>query len=253
MPRGALSNEHVLITGASRGIGAAIAMALHADGAKVSMAARHWGADAPVGEGLSRHVADVTSEASLVACLAAAVAAYGPVTILVNNAGGVETAPITRTDPDMLRRILALNLESVFALTRLVMPSMLERKSGRVINVASTAGLKGYPYVSAYTAAKHGVIGMTRALAQELARTGVTINAVCPGYTETELVRDAVATIMTKTGRSEAEARAELTKANPQGRMVTPEEVAAAVLYLASPLAAAVNGIALGVSGGETG
>lgn len=253
MPNKALSNEHVLITGASRGIGAAIALALHAEGAHVSMAARNWGADSPSGERMSRHVADVTSEASLAACLAAATVEFGPVTILVNNAGGVETAPITRTDAGMLRRILALNLESVFALTRLVMPSMLERKSGRVINVASTAGLKGYPYVSAYTAAKHGVIGMTRALAQELARTGVTINAVCPGYTETELVRDAVATIMTKTGRSEAEARAELTKANPQGRMVTPEEVAAAVIYLASPLAAAVNGIALGVSGGETG
>lgn len=253
MPSAALSNDHVLITGASRGIGAAIALALHAQGARVSMAARSWGPDAPSGDHMVRHVADMTSEASLEACLAAATAQFGPVTILVNNAGGVETAPITRTDAAMVRRILALNLESVFALTRLVMPSMLERKSGRVINVASTAGLKGYPYVSAYTAAKHGVIGMTRALAQELARTGVTINAVCPGYTETELVRDAVATIMAKTGRSEIEARAELTKANPQGRMVTPEEVAAAVLYLASPLAAAVNGIALGVSGGETG
>ena len=202
---------------------------------------------------MSRHVADVTSEESLAACLAAATALNGPVTILVNNAGGVETAPITRTDLAMLRRILALNLESVFALTRLVVPSMLERGSGRIINVASTAGLKGYPYVSAYTAAKHGVIGMTRALAQELARTGITINAVCPGYTETELVRDAVATIITKTGRSEAEVRAELTKANPQGRMVAPDEVAAAVVYLAGPLAGAVNGIALGVSGGETG
>lgn len=249
----ALSEEHVLITGASRGIGAAIAQALHAEGARVSMAARSWGADSPSGARISRHVADVTSEASLTACLAAAVAEFGPVTILVNNAGGVETAPITRTDAAMLRRILALNLESVFALTRLVVPSMLERRRGRIINVASTAGLKGYPYVSAYTAAKHGVIGMTRALAQELARTGITINAVCPGYTETELVRDAVATIMTKTGRSEAEARAELHKANPQGRMVTPDEVAAAVVYLASPLAGAVNGIALGVSGGETG
>lgn len=253
MPKGALSHDHVLITGASRGIGAAIALALHSEGAKVSMAARSWSAEGPSGARMSQHVADVTNEASLIGCLAAATAMNGPVTILVNNAGGVETAPITRTDAAMVRRILALNLESVFTLTRLVIPSMLERRSGRIINVASTAGLKGYPYVSAYTAAKHGVIGMTRALAQELARTGVTINSVCPGYTETELVRDAVATIMAKTGRSEAEARAELTKANPQGRMVTPEEVAAAVVYLASPLAAAVNGIALGVSGGETG
>lgn len=253
MAAGQLSKDHVLITGASRGIGAAIAVALHAEGAAVSMAARTWPTDGPSGARMSRHVADVTSEESLAAFVAAATAQKGPVTILVNNAGGVETAPITRTDPAMLRRILALNLESVFALTRLVVPSMLERKYGRIINVASTAGLKGYPYVSAYTAAKHGVIGMTRALAQELARTGITINAVCPGYTETELVRDAVATIMTKTGRSETEARAELTKANPQGRMVTPDEVAAAVVYLAGPHAGAVNGIALGVSGGETG
>jgi NAD(P)-dependent dehydrogenase (short-subunit alcohol dehydrogenase family) len=152
----------------------------------------------------------------------------------------------------MVRRMLALNLESVMTLTRLVAPGMAARGFGRVINVASTAGLKGYPYVTAYVAAKHGVIGFTRALALEMARTAVTINAVCPGYTETDLVRGAVETIMARTGRDEASARAELAKSNPQGRMVTPAEVAAAVLYLASSAAGSVTGVALSVSGGET-
>jgi NAD(P)-dependent dehydrogenase (short-subunit alcohol dehydrogenase family) len=245
---GPLAGLHALVTGASRGIGAATAQALAAAGARVSRAARGWTEPAP-----GCFSADVTDAAALSRLVAEAETFAGPIDILVNNAGGAESAPFARTDAAMLRRMLALNLESVFALTGLVFPGMAARGRGRIISIASTAGLKGYAYVTAYTAAKHGVIGFTRALALEAARTGVTVNAVCPGYTETELAADAVRTIMTKTGRGEADARAELARSNPQGRMVTPAEVAAAVVYLAGPLASAVNGAALSVSGGETG
>ncbi len=243
-----LPGQHALVTGASRGIGAAVAAALETAGVRVSRAARGW--DEP---GPGRFAADVTDERSLARLVEGATELNGPVDILVNNAGGAESAPFARTDAAMLRRMLALNLESVFALTGLVLPGMLERGQGRVVNIASTAALKGYPYVTAYVAAKHGVLGFTRALALEVAKRGVTVNAVCPGYTETELARAAVANIVSATGRSEDEARAELARSNPQGRMVTPGEVAAAVLYLAGPGAAAVNGAALSVSGGETG
>ncbi len=248
---GRLAGQHALVTGASRGIGAAIAQALAAEGAHVSLLARAW-PHQPSANSMSYHAADVTNEAMLSACVADITAAHGAVSILVNNAGGAEAAPIARTGAELVRRMLALNLESVFTLTRLALPGMLAARHGRIINVASTAGLKGYAYVSAYGAAKHGVIGLTRSLAQELAKTGVTVNAVCPGYTQTALVDDAVRNIVLKTGRSEEDARAELSSANPQGRLVQPDEVAAAVVYLASSAAAGVNGVALSVSGGET-
>ena len=147
--------------------------------------------------------------------------------------------------------MLALNVESVFAATRAVLPAMIERRHGRIVNVASTAGIKGYAYVSAYVAAKHAVVGMTRALALETARTGVTVNAVCPGFTDTDLVRDGVANIVAKTGRSEEEALASMTKANPQGRLVAPAEVADAAAWLCGPGASAVTGQAIAVAGGE--
>ncbi len=177
------------------------AAALETAGVRVSRAARGW--DEP---GPGRFAPDVTDGASLAGLVADATALNGPVDILVNNAGGAESAPFVRTDATMLRRMLALNLESVFALTGLVLPGMLERGQGRVVNIASTAALKGYPYVTAYVAAKHGVLGFTRALALEVAKRGVTVNAVCPGYTETELARAAVANIVSATGRSEDEA-----------------------------------------------
>jgi NAD(P)-dependent dehydrogenase (short-subunit alcohol dehydrogenase family) len=251
MQPGPPGQRHAFVTGASRGIGACVARRFRQAGFNVSGLARSWTGEAE--DGTLRFSADVTDEAALKAAFEAAVAAQGPVAVLVNNAGGAETAPIARSDAELVRRMLALNLESVFSLVRLALPAMLQAGEGRIVNIASTAGLKGYAYASAYAAAKHGVIGLTRSLAQELARSGVTINAICPGYVDTDLMREAVANVMAKTGRAEEEARAAFASANPQGRLVTPEEVAEAALYLAGPLAGGVNGAALSVSGGETG
>jgi NAD(P)-dependent dehydrogenase (short-subunit alcohol dehydrogenase family) len=176
---------------------------------------------------------------------------FGRVDILVNNAGQAESAPLAKTDLALWQRMLAANLTGTFLCTREALPEMAARGAGRVVNVASTAGLVGYAYVAAYCAAKHGVVGLTRAAALECAKTGVTVNAVCPGYTETDIVAAAVANIVAKTGKSEAEARAALVARNPQGRMVQPAEVAAAVLWLCLPAAASVTGQAIAVAGGE--
>ena len=178
----------------------------------------------------------MTSEAAVSGGLERARAALGPVTILVNNAGEAPSAPFDKTDPDLWSRTLAVNLTGAYLVSRAVLSDLKARGAGaRIINIASTAGLVGYAYVAAYCAAKHGLIGLTRALALEFAKTGITVNAVCPGFTETPLVQRAVETIVAKTGRSEELARAELAKSNPQGRLVEPEEVADAVLWLASP------------------
>ena len=180
-----------------------------------------------------------------------AAAAFGPVQILVNNAGNARSAPFLRTDAQLWREMLEVNLTGTYLCCREALPGMLEADYGRIVNVASTAGLVGYPYVSAYCAAKHGVIGLTRALASETARSHVTVNAVCPGYTDTDMVREAISNIVSKTGKSEAEARAALTQRNPQQRLVRPEEVANAVLWLCLPGSDAVTGQAIRVCGGE--
>jgi NAD(P)-dependent dehydrogenase (short-subunit alcohol dehydrogenase family) len=176
---------------------------------------------------------------------------FGPVDILVNNAGAASSAPFLKTDADALRAMLALNLEAPAEAARLVLPGMLTRRWGRIVNVASTAGLKGYPYVSAYVAAKHGLVGLTRALAMEVASKGVTVNAVCPGFTDTDLVARSIEAITGKTGRSEDEARAALSASNPQGRLITPDEVAATIVWLCGDGASGVNGTAVPVAGGE--
>jgi NAD(P)-dependent dehydrogenase (short-subunit alcohol dehydrogenase family) len=196
-------------------------------------------------------VLDVTDAAAVPAAFEGAARRFGPVDILVNNAGDAESAPFGKTSLALFERMLRVNLTGAFLCTQAVLPAMLRAKRGRIVNIASTAGVKGYPYVSAYCAAKHGLVGLTRSLALETAKTGVTVNAVCPGYTQTELVDQAVARITAKTGRSADDARAEFAATNPMGRMVTAEEVAATVLYLCLPSSTAITGQAIVVAGGE--
>jgi NAD(P)-dependent dehydrogenase (short-subunit alcohol dehydrogenase family) len=248
---GTLNGKHAVVTGASRGIGLAVARTLHTHGARVTLMARDAAAlesaAAALGGDTAWQAVDVTDQASVEAAFARA----GAVDILVNNAGQAASASFARTDAALWQRMLDVNLTGAYHCIQAAAPSMLEGGWGRIVNVASTAGLTGYRYVAAYCAAKHGLVGLTRALALELASKGVTVNAVCPGYTETDIVQDAVANIVRKTGRSAEQARAELAAANPQGRLVRPEEVAHAVAMLCMPDAAALNGQAIAVAGGE--
>jgi NAD(P)-dependent dehydrogenase (short-subunit alcohol dehydrogenase family) len=248
---GTLNGKHAVVTGASRGIGLAVARTLHTHGARVTLMARDAAAlesaAAALGGDTAWQAVDVTDQASVEAAFARA----GAVDILVNNAGQAASASFARTDAALWQRMLDVNLTGAYHCIQAAAPGMLDTGWGRIVNVASTAGLTGYRYVAAYCAAKHGLVGLTRALALELASRGVTVNAVCPGYTETDIVQDAVANIVRKTGRSAEQARAELAAANPQGRLVRPEEVAHAVAMLCMPDAAALNGQAIAVAGGE--
>ena len=271
-----LHQRTAIVTGAGRGIGLAIAQTLAEAGAQVVLLGRDLprlqqaAASLPLSQPLSQPLGqptsqptsdpsrahlclavDIADESAVLRAFETIRAACPRVDILINNAGQAESAPLARTDSALWQRMLGVNLNGSFYCSRAVVGAMLKQDYARIINVASTAGLVGYAYVSAYCAAKHGVIGLTRSMALEAAGTSLTVNAVCPGYTETDMVSDAVRNIAAKTGRSEQDARASLSANNPQGRLITPQEVAQTVLWLCQPHAASITGQAISISGGE--
>lgn len=248
------NSPHAVVTGAARGIGREIALHLTKAGAVVTALGRRRAAlEELVAQGVARSfvTADVTDHVAVNAAIQEA-AARQPIDILIANAGAAESASFAKSDPALFARMIDVNFMGVVHSIQAALPSMRERPFGRIVVIASTAGLKGYAYVSAYAAAKHAVIGLVRSLALELASTRITVNAVCPGFTDTDLVAASVDTIMKKTGRDRAEVVAELTKHNPQARLIAPAEVANAVLWLCGEGAGAVTGQAIAVAGGET-
>ncbi|MCH7898607.1 MAG: SDR family oxidoreductase [Proteobacteria bacterium] len=245
-----LEGRHALVTGGATGIGLAITKSLRSAGARVTIASRNIERVKAVAaelDGVTGVQLDVTDAADISAVFEQA----GPVDILVNNAGIAHAAAFEKTSLEQWSKIMAVNLTGVFLCTQAVLASMRERNEGRIINIASTAGLKGAPYISAYAASKHGLIGMTQSLALEFATTGITANCVCPGFTDTQMVDDAVTNITSKTGRSGDEALAKLVQYNPQKRLITPEEVADTVLWLCQDSSRSITGQSIVIGGGE--
>jgi NAD(P)-dependent dehydrogenase (short-subunit alcohol dehydrogenase family) len=253
-----LAGRHFVVTGAGRGIGAAIARELARSGAAVSLVGRDRERLEATRRGISQEcggthgvfLADVTDAGAVARAFARIGQEAGAVYGLVNNAGAAASGSFLDTDDETWRRMLDTNLMGAVFCTRAVLPGMIERGAGRIVNVASTASLAGYRFVAAYVAAKHALLGMTRALALEVARDGVTVNAVCPGYTQTDLLAESVQRAVARTGKSEEDIRRHFASANPQGRILDPAEIARAVAWLCAPGQAGVTGQSLVVDGG---
>jgi len=250
----AIEGRHALVTGGGSGVGRAVAMALAKAGVAVTICGRRKAAlDGVAGKNtrIAAIAADVTDEAAMTALYEKAEAARGPVDIVVANAGMAGSAPASRTTLDDWQRTLAVNLTGAFLTVKPALAGMAARKAGRIVFVASVAGLKGYAYVAPYAAAKHGVVGMVRSLAQEVAKKPITVNALCPGFLDTEMTERSIANIMEKTGASHDGALAALTATNPQNRLIQPQEVSAAALWLCAPGSDGINGQAITIAGGE--
>ncbi|MCH7861804.1 SDR family NAD(P)-dependent oxidoreductase [Sphingomonas sp. NPDC092331] len=249
-----LKDVHAVVTGGGSGIGAAIARALAEEGARLTLIGRRVEPIEAVAATILGAITipvDVTDRASIDIGFETARTAHGPIGILVNNAGIAPSAPFARVTADAWRATMATNLDALFHCCQAALPDLLAAPAGRIVTIASTAGLKGYGYTAAYVASKHGAIGLMRALAAEFAATPLTANALCPGFTDTDIVARAIETIAARTGRSAAEALAELTRHNPQKRLITPEEVAAATVWLCLPASGSVTGQAIPIAGGE--
>ena len=249
-------NKHVVITGAGRGIGAAIVDKFAQHDYNLTLIGRDYSAlktqAKGLGEGAFPIACDITDWQDVEGVFASAVDEFGPVDVLVNNAGAAITAPFTKTSQALFQSMMDVNFLGACVCIQQVLPTMLKRDSGRIVNIGSTSSIKGYAYVSAYSAAKHALMGVTRSIAAEISQSQVTINTVCPGFTETDIVADAISNIMEKTGRSEEQAIAELTKHNPQKRFIQPKEVAEMVFYLSENAPPSINGQAIMLDGGET-
>lgn len=258
-PQTPFARHHAIVTGGGSGIGAAIAEGLARLGATVSLIGRNaerLRATAErihndYGVNVATQTADITDEAAVKAAIGKLCDTGGAPSILVNNAGVGVSAPFLKADAAFWRKVIDTDLMGAVFCTQAILPAMLEAKWGRIIHIASTAGLAGYAYITAYCAAKHGLVGLTRALAMETARTGVTVNAVCPSYVDTEMTLHTIQNIVQKTGRSREDALASLVSHNPQGRLIRPSEVADAVVWLCGDNASSITGQSIAVAGGE--